>query len=82
MGLARPVLHVGDRVIFDGDEHQVVGLSGTLVRLRADSGVQQVMLAGHLMAAADFAVLDCTDAVVGGAARAAGGVACGGCLGG
>ena len=58
MGLARPVLHVGDRVIFDGDEHQVVGLSGTLVRLRADSGVQQVVLAGHLMAAADFTVLD------------------------
>lgn len=42
MGLARPVLHVGDRVVFDGDEHQVVGLSGTSVRLRADSGVHQV----------------------------------------
>ena len=42
MGLARPVLRVGDRVVFDGDEHQVVGLSGTAVRLRADSGVQQV----------------------------------------
>ena len=47
MGLARPVLHVGDRVVFDGDEHQVVGLSGTSVRLRADSGVQQVVLAGQ-----------------------------------
>ena len=58
MGLARPVLRVGDRVVFDGDEHQVVGLSGTSVRLRADSGVQQVVLAGHLMAAADFTVLD------------------------
>ena len=58
MGLARPVLHVGDRVVFDGDEHQVVGLSGTSVRLRADCGVQQVVLAGHLMAAADFTVLD------------------------
>ena len=34
MGLARPVLRVGDRVVFDGDEHQVVGLSGTSVRLR------------------------------------------------
>ena len=41
MGLARPVLRVGDRVVFDGDEHQVVGLSGTSVRLRADSGVHQ-----------------------------------------
>ena len=58
MGLARPVLRVGDRVVFDGDEHQVVGLSGTSVRLRADCGVQQVVLAGHLMAAADFRVLD------------------------
>ena len=47
MGLARPVLHVGDRVVFDGDEHQVVGLSGTSVRLRADSGVQPVVLAGQ-----------------------------------
>ena len=60
MGLARPVLRVGDRVVFDGDEHQVVGLSGTSVRLRADSGVQQVVLAGHLMAAADFTVLEST----------------------
>ena len=33
-------------------------MSGTSVRLRADSGVQQVVLAGHLMAAADFTVLD------------------------
>ena len=82
MGLARPVLRVGDRVVFDGDEHQVVGLSGTSVRLRADSGVQQVVLAGHLMAAADFTVLDAPMLSSVGAARAAGGVACGGCLGG
>ncbi|MBO0881789.1 MAG: transposase [Mycobacterium sp.] len=58
MGTARPVLRVGDRVVFDSDEHQVVGLSGTSVRLRADSGIEQVMLAGHLMAAVDFTVVD------------------------
>jgi hypothetical protein len=46
------------RVAFDGDQHQVVGLAGTSVRLHADTGAEQVVLAGHLMAAADFAVLD------------------------
>jgi hypothetical protein len=45
-------------VVFDADEHLVVGLAGTSVRLRADSGIEQVVLAGHLMAAVDFAVLD------------------------
>ena len=29
---------VGDRVVFDADEHLVVGLSGMSVRLRASSG--------------------------------------------
>lgn len=58
MGLTRSVLRVGDRVVFDGDEHVVVGLSGTSVRLRADSGVEQVVLAAYLMAAVDFTVLD------------------------
>jgi len=55
---AGAVLRVGDRVAFEGDEHLVVGLAGTQVRLRADAGGEQVVLAGHLMAAADFAVLD------------------------
>ncbi|WP_214367033.1 Mu transposase C-terminal domain-containing protein [Pseudonocardia sp. H11422] len=55
---ARPVLRVGDRVGFDGEEHLVTGLAGTSVRLRADSGAEQVVLAGHLMSAPDFAVLD------------------------
>ncbi|MET8878378.1 hypothetical protein [Nocardia sp. NPDC004604] len=54
----RSVLRVGDRVVFDGDEHSVVGLSGGPVRLRADSGVEQVVLAAYVMAAVDFAVLD------------------------
>ncbi|ONI90876.1 integrase [Saccharothrix sp. ALI-22-I] len=57
-GTARPALRVGDRVAFDGEEHLVIGLAGTSVRLHADSGTQQVMLAGHLMAAPDFAVLN------------------------
>ncbi|MBB5801218.1 hypothetical protein F4560_000986 [Saccharothrix ecbatanensis] len=55
---AGAVLRVGDRVAFDGDEHLVVGLAGSTVRLRADAGGEQVVLAGHLMAAADFGVLD------------------------
>ncbi|MFI6779295.1 Mu transposase C-terminal domain-containing protein [Nocardia sp. NPDC050412] len=58
MGVRRSVLRVGDRVVFDGDEHVVVGLAGTSVRLRADSGAHQVVLAAHLMAAMDFTVLD------------------------
>ncbi|MEU4449294.1 hypothetical protein AB0K14_38180 [Actinosynnema sp. NPDC050801] len=52
------VLRVGDRVAFDGDEYLVVGLAGSAVRLRADASGEQVVLARHLMAAADFAVLD------------------------
>ncbi len=60
MGMARPVVRVSDRVVFDTDEHLVVGLSGTSVRLRADSGVEQVVLAGHLIVAVDFAVVDGT----------------------
>jgi hypothetical protein len=55
---ARPVLRLGDRVSFGGEEHLVAGLAGTSVRLRANSGVEQVVLAGHLMSAPDFAVLD------------------------
>jgi putative transposase len=58
MTAARPVLRVGDRVGFDGDEHLVTGLAGTQVRLRADSGTEQVILAGRLMAAPDFELLD------------------------
>jgi hypothetical protein len=44
MGLARPVLRVGDRVVFDGDEHQVVGLSGTSVRRRHQMARQHHLL--------------------------------------
>jgi putative transposase len=59
-----PVLRPGDRVSFDNDEHQVVGLSGTAVRLRSDSGAEQLVLAGHLIASPDFAVLDAAPAPV------------------
>lgn len=55
---AAAVLRVGDRVAFDSDEHQVVGLAGTSVRLRGDAGGEQVVLAGHLLAAPDFELLD------------------------
>jgi hypothetical protein len=46
---ATPVLRPGDWVHFDGGEHQVVGLAGTTVRLRAHTGDEQVLLAAHLM---------------------------------
>jgi hypothetical protein len=54
---ARGVLRLGDRVRFDGAEHTVVGLSGTSVRLAGDDGVDMVLSAVHLQAAADFLVL-------------------------
>ena len=36
----------------------MVGLAGTSVRLRSDTGGEQVVLAGHLMAAPDLALPD------------------------
>ncbi|MGQ0716650.1 MAG: Mu transposase C-terminal domain-containing protein [Pseudonocardiales bacterium] len=53
---ARGVLRPGDRVVFDGTEHTVVGLSGTSVRLVSDDGSDAVIALAHLQAAADFAV--------------------------
>ncbi|MET7952137.1 Mu transposase C-terminal domain-containing protein [Micromonospora sp. NPDC005324] len=58
MAPARPVLRPGDWVHFDGGEHQVVGLAGATVRLRSAAGAEQVVLAGHLMAAPGFSVVD------------------------
>jgi putative transposase len=57
-----PVLRPGEKVSFDGGEHQVVGLSGTVVRLRSDAG-EQIVLAGHLMASPGFAVVDAQPAL-------------------
>ena len=50
------MLRPGDWVSFDGGEHQVLALAGTSVRLRAQDGGEQVVLASYLMAAPDFAV--------------------------
>jgi putative transposase len=55
-GAARSVLRPGDWVSFDGGEHQVLAFAGTSVRLRAQDGGEQVVLASYLMAAPDFAV--------------------------
>ncbi|SLJ76258.1 DDE-type integrase/transposase/recombinase [Mycobacteroides abscessus] len=51
------VLRPGDRVVFDAGEHQVLGLVGTSVRLRSDDGVEQVVLASHLLSCTDFELL-------------------------
>ena len=53
----RAVLRPGDWVSFDGDEHQVLAVAGTSVRLRAQTGTEQVVLASYLMAAPDFALV-------------------------
>lgn len=59
MGSGRlPMLRVGECVRFDGDEHQVVALAGTSVRLRSRGGAAQVVLLAFLLAAADFELLD------------------------
>jgi len=61
---ARPaVLRPGDRVEFDGGEHQVLGLVGTAVRLRSGEGVEQVVLVSHLLSSAAFALLGHDDPV-------------------
>ncbi|MEU0480964.1 Mu transposase C-terminal domain-containing protein [Streptosporangium sp. NPDC006013] len=53
----RPVLRIGDRVRFEGAEHQVVALSGNAVRLLSTANEASVVLAPYLQAAPDFAVL-------------------------
>lgn len=51
------VLRIGDRVVFAGAEHAVVGLSGSSVRLLADSGEATVVAMPYLAGAPDFAVV-------------------------
>lgn len=64
MTASRPaVLRPGDRVEFDGGEHQVLGLVGTAVRLRSGEGVEQVVLVSHLLSSAAFALLGHDDPV-------------------
>jgi putative transposase len=48
------VLRVGDWVHFSGEEHQVVALAGTSVRLRSAAGADVVVLASYLMASPGF----------------------------
>ncbi|WP_433381473.1 Mu transposase C-terminal domain-containing protein [Streptosporangium sp. CA-115845] len=61
MAVERPqVIRVGDRVIFDGVEQQVVALSGGAVRLVASSGATSVVALPYLLAAPDFAVVGVT----------------------
>ena len=55
-GPSRAVLRPGDWVSFEGGDHQVLAFAGTSVRLRAQDGSEQVVLASYLMAAPDFAV--------------------------
>jgi putative transposase len=52
------VLRPGDRVRYDGADHQVVALSGTSVRLHSDDGAQSVVLVAYLMACPEFSVVD------------------------
>jgi len=54
----RGALRVGDRIRFDGGVHQVAGIEGTMVRLVPESGLPWLAAAGHLMAAADFEIMD------------------------
>ena len=51
------VLRAGDRVVFAGAERAVVALSGSLVRLMADSGEVTVVAMAYLAGAPDFAVI-------------------------
>ena len=53
---SRAVLRPGDWVSFEGGDHQALAFAGTSVRLRAQDGSEQVVLASYLMAAPDFAV--------------------------
>jgi transposase InsO family protein len=59
-GQQRPpgVLRVGDRVVVDGQQHTIVGLSGPRVRLLGDDGAAQVVLLSYLLASGDLRLLD------------------------
>jgi transposase InsO family protein len=51
------LLRVGDQVLFDDVEHQVVALAGTRVRLVAVDGTPSVVLLSHLVGSPGFEVL-------------------------
>ena len=52
------VLRPGDWVRYDGEDHQVIALAGTSVRLRSELGAESVVLVAYLMASPEFAVID------------------------
>jgi len=52
------VLRVGDWVDVEGEDHQVVGLAGTQVRLRSRSGSASVVLLSFLLSSPGFTVVD------------------------
>ncbi|MFJ8391866.1 Mu transposase C-terminal domain-containing protein [Streptomyces sp. NPDC094144] len=54
---ARPLLKVGDRVVFGGLEQTVVAVAGTTVRLLSAAGEPSTVLVAYLFAAADFEVI-------------------------
>ena len=56
---SRPgVLRIGDRILFNGAEHQVVGIAGNRVRLHSPSGPDAVVLLPHLLVSPGFVLLD------------------------
>lgn len=54
----RGVLRVGDRIRFEGRTQQIIGLEGTALRLLSEDGDASVMAASHVMADAEFELLD------------------------
>ncbi|MGV9259195.1 hypothetical protein ACWDQO_17465 [Streptomyces sp. NPDC003703] len=55
---SRPgVLRVGDRVLFEDNEHTVVGIEGVTVRLHGDDGRDQALLLPYLLSSYGFALV-------------------------
>jgi hypothetical protein len=52
------VLRLGDWVVYDDGEHQVVALDGTAVRLKSAGGRESVVLLPYLLGSPAFAVID------------------------
>jgi transposase InsO family protein len=59
-GSVMQLLNIGDQIMFDDVEHQVVALVGTRVRLVAADGTPSVVLLGHLLASPGFSILGAT----------------------
>ncbi|WP_280368414.1 Mu transposase C-terminal domain-containing protein, partial [Nocardia abscessus] len=57
MAAQQGVLTVGDQVLFEGELHAVVAISGTKIRLLAESGQASVVALPFLLAAADFELI-------------------------